>query len=398
MSANLAAMDEQVTTSLILHQLPRIVAEHRALVSTLGLHNVVSHRASFLVDTSNTDFVSLPDAVIGDIFDSYLTECERQEAYHAAVAIALCENVKKVHKVKDIIPLLPSDSFEQVLQVLTKRGHWTVVLGFVESRPDEKLHNLLKDTTYASAICTNPQLKECFELLLMRCSDLPTLTAVAERLTLECRGVALAKLMAREDVDLAQLRFYDTNGWPLNLLGLVTRCLVSETRATNRSSDAAGLSRGSSGYRSLLIRTVQAGLTSQQTPTCQHVDDTVSFRQRPTPLVTSALNGLLDLVKLFHRTGATTNKELFQLRTHQELTAHCGQDFDSTRCTRRQEVVDYISQAARHPRRLQDLCVFRISQCLGCRSDRARRAGKLPVTEVMRHQILFQDVLHEYLA
>ena len=392
------AMETLITTSLILEHLPQIVSEHRALVNTIGLHNVIKHRASFLLAASDTESVSIPDARIGEIFDSYLLECKKQKSYDVAVATALCANVRKMHIVHSMVPLLASKAFEEVLQVLTKRGHWSLVLDFVKGRPDAKLHNLLREAMHASAVCTNPKLEECLELLLMRCSDRFTLKWVAERLILECRGAALAKLMTRDDVDLAQFWFYDTNGWPLNMLGLVAVCLVSENRARNRNPTAGGRPQSSSGYRSLLVGTIEAGLTSQQTTTCQHEDDTVPFPQRPTPLVMSAFNDTLDLVKLFYQTGATTNKELFRLRTHKEFTAYHRQVCDRTDSTSRQEVVDYISRAVSHPRRLQDLCAFKISQCIGCRSDRTKRVGKLPVSSVLRDAIFFKDALWEYLV
>lgn len=395
----------RVTTALIVQQLPRIVAEHRALVKTLGLRGVVSHRASFLLDVSDAECLSLPDAEIGGIFDLYLTECEKQKAYDAAVATALCQNVRKAHRVKGMIPLLASNAFEEALQVLAKRGHWALVLELVRSRPNGKLHGLLREvvSAWGGVGTSSPKLEECLEVLLARCTDHGTLGLVAERLVLECRGAALDTLLARHDVDPARFCFRDASGWPLNILGLVAGCLVGESKG--RDTTAPRVTKGLCGedpsdYRSLLVRAVEAGLTSQLTTTCQHVDAKVPLEHRPTPLVRSAFSGMLDLVKLFHETGATTNKELFELSAHEDFrssqTSGGTESTESTESTRRQEVADYVCQAASHPRRLESLCAFQISRCIGCRADRTLRAGKLPVSSVLLDGILFRHALDKY--
>ncbi|KAL8576069.1 hypothetical protein ACOMHN_001419 [Nucella lapillus] len=59
------------------------------------------------------------------------------------------------------------------------------------------------------------------------------------------------------------------------------------------------------------------------------------------------------------------------------------------------QVQEYIQKAAATPRRLEDLCVTRVSQLVGCRQDRAQVVKSLEIAENLRDRVLLKDVCQD---
>ena len=115
---------------------------------------------------------------------------------------------------------------------------------------------------------------------------------------------------------------------------------------------------------------------------CLHVNRLGTYRS----LKQAVRNGQLPLVKLLYQSGASSNKEVYHLKTNGVLR---------TRLERqgRGDIVEYLEQAASSPRSLQDLCRLRVSHLIGCRPERAQRIESLPLPPLMRDLVNFSDIL-----
>lgn len=104
------------------------------------------------------------------------------------------------------------------------------------------------------------------------------------------------------------------------------------------------------------------------------------------PLKEATYNGQLSLVKLLYQSGATSNEELYRLKTDGSLKTRLETQG-------RGDIVQYLEQAASSPRSLQDLCRLRVSHLIGCRPGRAQRIQSLPLTLIVRDLVSFNDIL-----
>ncbi|KAK7090778.1 hypothetical protein V1264_010534 [Littorina saxatilis] len=97
-------------------------------------------------------------------------------------------------------------------------------------------------------------------------------------------------------------------------------------------------------------------------------------------------NGQFPLVKLLYMSGATSNEELHQLKSDQNLRTRLqGQG--------RMDIVSYFDHAASTPRKLQDLCRLHVSHLIGCRPGRDDRLESLPLPSIVKDLVRFKDIL-----
>ena len=115
--------------------------------------------------------------------------------------------------------------------------------------------------------------------------------------------------------------------------------------------------------------------------------------------------GDLTLLKLFHRSGVSSNHRLFSLNANNK---EVFSDFDSALARQwpglfrkitifnselHQKMREYLEQAASIPLSLQDLSRQAVSYCLGCHPGREERIQALPVPEPIKEFLHFSDLL-----
>ena len=131
---------------------------------------------------------------------------------------------------------------------------------------------------------------------------------------------------------------------------------------------------------------IRAGLSTHVRPcTCGSTAGCLCFllnSETPMKLALSARQ--LSLVKLLHKAGACTNKELFRFNNDRFLKNYLQDHHD---------ILQYLDQAARRPRTLQDLCRLKVSSEIKCCSGRFERVASLDVTRPARALINFCDVV-----
>ena len=126
---------------------------------------------------------------------------------------------------------------------------------------------------------------------------------------------------------------------------------------------------------------------------CQHTSpSSVRCTHDEGLLYPAVEEGLLDLFKLLYRSGGTTNAQLTILSQSPKYQAIDEQTYKKD--PRRVEVNEYLQQAARHPRRLRDMCVFAVSHLLGSRADRKDRMAALP--NPIKDELLFKHVIQDF--
>ena len=94
----------------------------------------------------------------------------------------------------------------------------------------------------------------------------------------------------------------------------------------------------------------------------------------------------LPVIKLLHKAGACSNKDLFCLKDNRWLKGELVRED-------RHDIVQYLHEAATTPRSLQDLSRLRVSHLLGCGPGRPKRVMSLDATRPARDLINFEDVL-----
>ena len=104
------------------------------------------------------------------------------------------------------------------------------------------------------------------------------------------------------------------------------------------------------------------------------------------PLNLALVHCELALVKLLHESGATSNEELYRLKTDACLKDHLER-------RGRRDIVQYLDKASSSPHSLQNLCRLRVSHLIGCRPGRAQRIESLPLPPVMKDLVGFSDIL-----
>ena len=125
---------------------------------------------------------------------------------------------------------------------------------------------------------------------------------------------------------------------------------------------------------------------------------------RETPLVTAAILARVDLVKLFVSLGLTTDAELSDLRQCHDLKP-VPEDYDAEvkgfpgvpggyDAAAVQEVCEFLEHAL--PRRLETLCLLKISDAVVSCPDREKQVAGLPIPSVFLPHVLFEKQLEEF--
>ncbi|KAK7469868.1 hypothetical protein BaRGS_00036088 [Batillaria attramentaria] len=102
------------------------------------------------------------------------------------------------------------------------------------------------------------------------------------------------------------------------------------------------------------------------------------------PMKRALQNGQLPLVRLLHESGSSSNHELFLLKNDASIRTQLERQ-------RRQDIVQYVDQAASNPASLQHLCRLIISHLAGCRPGRRDRVASLPVPWCVQEFLSFAD-------
>ncbi|PVD33479.1 hypothetical protein C0Q70_04735 [Pomacea canaliculata] len=96
-------------------------------------------------------------------------------------------------------------------------------------------------------------------------------------------------------------------------------------------------------------------------------------------------------LKILIESGASNNRELF------ELSAHLEEKFVNNKTRAKTEMLDILKQAASQPRSLESLCRLTVSHALGCGTRREEKVTCLSVPQRLQQYILFHDILSEEL-
>ncbi|KAK7108466.1 uncharacterized protein [Littorina saxatilis] len=101
------------------------------------------------------------------------------------------------------------------------------------------------------------------------------------------------------------------------------------------------------------------------------------------PIKTALNNGQMPLVKLLYQAGACCNKQLFHCKENADLK-------NRLQVQGRQDIVEYLDQAATIPRTLQDLCRLQVSHLIGCHPGRVDRVMSLDISWPAKDLINFR--------
>ncbi|KAK7469873.1 hypothetical protein BaRGS_00036093 [Batillaria attramentaria] len=103
------------------------------------------------------------------------------------------------------------------------------------------------------------------------------------------------------------------------------------------------------------------------------------------PMTRALQTGQLPLVRLLHESGSISNSELHLLKNDADITVQLERQ-------RRQDIVQYVNQAASNPASLQHLCRLTVSHLVGCRPGRQDRVASLPVPWCVQEYLSFADL------
>lgn len=103
------------------------------------------------------------------------------------------------------------------------------------------------------------------------------------------------------------------------------------------------------------------------------------------PMMTALYNGQLPLVKLVYASGACTSLELRHLKEHAELRSRLESQ-------NRHDILQYLDTVSTTSRSLQDLSRLYIPHCIGCRPGHRERVLSLPIPELVKNYVLFNDI------
>ena len=150
---------------------------------------------------------------------------------------------------------------------------------------------------------------------------------------------------------------------------------------------------GSSADREGMLRLcIKAGLSTHE---ARHSGDGlpsvlgVDFESTFNAMQQALHNGQMPLVRLLHASGTSSNAELTRLNCDPFLRRQLqGQG--------REDIVEYLEEAASSPRSLTDLCRLQVSHLIGCQPGREHRVCCLPVPGLVKAYIQFSDLLHYY--
>ncbi|KAK7474515.1 hypothetical protein BaRGS_00034269 [Batillaria attramentaria] len=132
----------------------------------------------------------------------------------------------------------------------------------------------------------------------------------------------------------------------------------------------------SSDNREKMVRLcISAGVTPHE----RLLQDTSS-----SPMRCALQNGQLPLVRLLHESGSCPNSELHRLRNDEGIRAQLKRQG-------RQDILQYLDNAAANSASLQRLCRLTVARLVGCRPGRRERVLSLPVPELVRDYIMFSE-------
>ena len=152
-------------------------------------------------------------------------------------------------------------------------------------------------------------------------------------------------------------------------------------------------------HAKMLSFAVQAGLapTSQTLDGCKRLGRCRPSELRSTPLVMAALKIDLRTTRFLYQTGATSNKELWNLHTYFARLEQSSASYRCESCKRREaETLAFVHEAATSPRRLEDLCVLTVSQGIGCRPERLTAVRQLEVAGHIKDKVIFTEAAAEF--
>ena len=156
-------------------------------------------------------------------------------------------------------------------------------------------------------------------------------------------------------------------------------------------TDAAGNSlmvsalKAEVGRENLMRVLIQSGMSTHQTLLSEPPPGTSCTRQMPSPMQQAVKNGQLRIVKMLYASGATSNKEIFQL-----TSLSC---IEKDRNIRR-----FLDEISSRPRSLRDLCALAVSHHIGCGPDRSDRAARSGLPPALCRHVLHEHVLsHDFL-
>ena len=324
--------------------------------------------------------------------EKMLAFCLRQKMHTAAVFLALAAS--RMETVTHLVPLLPLEGFRGVTFSMMMRENWDYTMRLVRSRPC--LHN---DSVFVQAVCDRfcylAEAAPLLEHLVENCTE----ASVMNRLlltVLQDRNVRLLEKIVSID------RFREF--LPSFRMGTTSNATILQglTAEYIRSVDKEERSQ----YRSMLIGTIRAVASYDfQRQACE-LERTVNpeVLDRETPLVTAAILARVDLVKLFVSLGLTTDAELSDLRQCHDLKP-VPEDYDAEvkgfpgvpggyDAAAVQEVCEFLEHAL--PRRLETLCLLKISDAVVSCPDREKQVAGLPIPSVFLPHVLFEKQLEEF--
>ena len=148
-------------------------------------------------------------------------------------------------------------------------------------------------------------------------------------------------------------------------------------------------------YRSMLATCIRRGLCPREIAVTSQAD--IEKLRSVTVFAIAVKRGWLDLMRLFYKTGLVSNAEL--TIQHHRLEVRIRGDHESGNISVRHQLAwVYAMRAATNPKRLRDLCVVSVSHLIGCHDDREDRVRGLPIPEGLKGEVLFEDVLQEFLT
>ena len=324
-----------------------------------------------------TEELSLPSVDRPQTLQRFLAACVKGRRYSLAVAVSVLTQRHRLVDVKDMVPQLDDVACEAVLNFLVDQDYFDFVPDLVALKPHLQLRYVFK----TSLVCgrEDASAEAVTQLLLQRYTGVGVMTWALRKIVTTNRPDLFEKVIESDVLDLSQV---------------IMSCSCHQHSCRHILNDIvvqfvtmnAGYGRDLEDSVSVLSKAIEWGLATHESHFC-----TLS-PWRPFSLPFAVEQGLLDLLKLLYRSGGATNAQLTILSRRPEYQAVDKQTFSEN--PGRVKVNEYLRQAARHPRRLLDLCIFRVSHLIGCRADRKLRLAGLP--NPIADELLFKTVIHDF--